>query len=215
MNKLDFSNTTLVMIDGTGTSFDENEKIINQMSKICNFFSIKHFTVSKTNSNISEIIFLKNNLSYEDYQRFCIFEVNKHITTDFAFYMQSDGFIINPTLFDREYFEYDYIGSPWPKKTFSESQTEHLVGNGGFSLRSKKFLNLCANIPQTNINEDFLLCVIFKEYFINNGCKFAPAQLAKKFGLEIQMDESHTLNNVFGFHGKGHLKKAKEMLSIS
>ena len=54
MNKLDFSNTTLVMIDGTGTSFDENEKIINQMSKICNFFSIKHFTVSKTNSNIPE-----------------------------------------------------------------------------------------------------------------------------------------------------------------
>ena len=43
------------------------------------------------------------------------------------------------------FFDYDYIGAPWPNNFVNR------VGNGGFSLRSKKFLELTAKIPYNKI----------------------------------------------------------------
>ena len=79
------------------------------------------------------------------------------------------------------------------------------VGNGGFVLKSKKFLNLEQTIPYTDAHNDVLVTNTYYDYFKYNGCKYAPVDLAVKFSLEHAVPEcKYDLNNTFGFHGKLH-----------
>jgi len=59
--------------------------------------------------------------------------------------VQPDGFVINPDKWDNQFFEYDYIGAPWeqvPHSYLDPWGKPHRVGNGGFSFRSKKLLDV-------------------------------------------------------------------------
>lgn len=214
---LNFDNTTLVMCDGTGSDFFVNEKIISNMVKIAKFKNILHFTTqTECKSYYSELVKIKS-LSYKDYQDFLIYRLNDYIKTDFAFLMQSDGFIVNPNMFNPSFFDYDYIGAPWPQTMFKKVKVDGpVVGNGGFSIRSKKLLELCKNIS-TKVpyywHEDTLISLYYKKHFENAGCNFAPVDLAKQFAIESSIDENHIIENCFGFHGKNHIKKANELLN--
>lgn len=66
-------------------------------------------------------------------------ELNKYIETSYVLIIQYDGFILNPDAWTDEFLEYDYIGAPW---WYTDDCN---VGNGGFSLRSKKLLEILAN----------------------------------------------------------------------
>lgn len=211
---LNFLNTTLVFVDGTGDDFYANENIIKKMRKIVKFYDIKHFTVSSNSSSQSTTVKLTKPLSYREYQAFCIYGVNKEIKTDFALFMQTDGFICNPTKFKNDFFNYDYIGAPWPKNLFKTlSPHNELVGNGGFSLRSKKLLDLCENIPEVIFNEDITICHNYRKQFEVNGCNFAPYEVAKNFSIEIQCSNDHVIEECFGFHGKAHIENATKLLN--
>jgi hypothetical protein len=146
-----------------------------------------------------------NNL--EDYNIFFVEELSKKIDTDFVLTVQPDGFILNPQKWDNQFLEYDYIGAPWPW-TMS-------CGNGGFSLRSKKFLELSSVLLYDKTHheyplcpEDYFLCVKNRQHFINNGCKFAPVDVALRFSFEhpIASIPNHTVVDSFGFHGKHNLR---------
>ena len=78
------------------------------------------------------------------------------------------------------------------------------VGNGGFSLRSKKLLEASASIPiQCNGPEDVFICNDNYDYFIKNGIKYAPVEIADKFSK----DYSQCKNDTFGFHGNKDIIK--------
>jgi hypothetical protein len=183
------------------------------MLQICKFKDIVHFTANTNQvSNLSTVVYTKK-FSYYEYQQFCIYGVNSHVHTDFAFYMQNDGFIVNPNMFDPAFFEYDYIGAPWPKGIFCRKKYNYeIVGNGGFSIRSKRLLNYCQNIPHVTLNEDTTISVRHRPSFEKLGCRFAPVELAKKFSVEMPLDDSHTIENTFGFHGKWNKEKALQLL---
>lgn len=78
-----------------------------------------------------------------------------------------------------------------------------MVGNGGFSLRSKKFLEVSAKlmregkIPQIH-PEDVSLCVWNKDLLDSEGISIAPPELAEKFSIEGDDD---IYDKQFGFHG--------------
>ena len=215
--KLNFNNTTLVMVDGTGSDFFINEKIISNMVKIAKFKNIIHFSnqieCHSFNSNLIKI----KKLSYKDYQDFLLYQINDYINTDFAFFMQSDGFIINPEKFSQSFFDFDYIGAPWPQNIFKKIKVDGpVVGNGGFSIRSKKLLNLCKNIPKGDYfywHEDTMISLYYKKHFEDAGCKFAPIELASQFSIENPLHEGHTIENCFGFHGKAYIDKANNILN--
>jgi len=136
------------------------------------------------------------------YSRFCLKELFKHITTDFIITVQTDGFIINPNLWREEFLEYDYIGAPWPAS--APWCIRNRVGNGGFSLRSRRFLELAAQLDDEYKHEDVLLTNTRYDYFIAKGCRYAPVEVALHFALEAKIpDCDYNLNNCFGFHGKG------------
>ena len=138
--------------------------------------------------------------SKEAYSKFVLQELHKYIKTDFVLIVQWDGWVINPNAWQAQFLDYDYIGAIWPW------HPEGLrVGNGGFSLRSKKLLEL-TNTPKfvyDNRNEDDLICHLNRDYLVSNGIKFAPEDLARYFSYEREMTNLQT----FGFHGDFHMNK--------
>jgi hypothetical protein len=127
----------------------------------------------------------------------------KHISSKYMLSIQDDGFIINPHNWDDGFLKYDYIGAPWP--IGHEWCKRNRVGNGGFVLKSKKFLNLEEAIPYTDAHNDVLVTNTYYDYFKQNGCKYAPIEVAAKFSLEHAVPEcEYNLGNTFGFHGKLH-----------
>jgi hypothetical protein len=143
--------------------------------------------------------------SYTEYNRFIVEKLNTYINTDYCLIVQDDGYIVNPDLWKKEFLEYDYIGAPWP--------WHGVCGNGGFSLRSKKFLELSSQLSYEEDHheyscapEDWFLCVKNRMYFLVNQIKFAPLDLAQTFSFETPMGfPNEGKYNSFGFHGKHNL----------
>jgi hypothetical protein len=59
------------------------------------------------------------------------------------------------------------------------------------------------------------------DYFLKNGCKYAPVELAAKFSLEYPIKEvEYDIDNCFGFHGAfskkaiGYIKMIRQDFSI-
>jgi len=147
-----------------------------------------------------------------------VYELYRHFDSKFILVTQPDGYVINPDQWDEEFLNYDYIGAPWPYRedAFLSPFGEHIrVGNGGFSLRSKKLCMtpLEVDIPfdctsgdfykhfnQNNFNEDGCIAVHNRHLFESNGCKFAPIELAAKFSYESPVPENYGITT-FGFHG--------------
>jgi Protein of unknown function (DUF5672) len=64
-----------------------------------------------------------------DYSHVSLKICPKVCTQDFDIIVQWDGYAVNPEAWTNEFFNYDYIGATWD---------DGLVGNGGFSWRSRK-----------------------------------------------------------------------------
>jgi hypothetical protein len=105
-----------------------------------------------------------------------------------------------------EFLQYDYIGAPW------WYNDECNVGNGGFSLRSKKLQTILQNDPiifETDC-EDHNICRTYGNYLKSKGVKFAPEDVASTFSIEGDLHgkvsgrekyNGDTWNGEFGFHG--------------
>lgn len=155
-----------------------------------------------------------------DYNQWNVFILNhlyKYIDTDFVLLLNDDGFVINPQNWKPEFLNYDYIGAPWPDQHGVGVTGDKRVGNGGFSLRSKYFLEATPKInppdryrEMEKWNEDWYCCVTNRKLFEDYGIKFAPLELAKYFSHELECDEIKDINP-FGFHGR-HLSKYMNLI---
>lgn len=144
-----------------------------------------------------KIFKVEADFSLEKYNKFIIKNLNSYINTDFVLIFQNDGFISNLGAWTDEFLNYDYIGAPW------WYNDENNVGNGGFSLRSKKLMDILAeddHIEETH-PEDHHTCRTYGKYLRDtHGIKFAPQELASRFSVE-----TGNYFNQFGFHSKWHL----------
>jgi hypothetical protein len=152
--------------------------------------------------------------STEKYSSFIINELYKYVDTAYVLIVQYDGFILNPKAWTNEFLKYDYIGAPWLVADWSvdkynfpiELLGKYVVGNGGFSLRSKKLLSLTAKLSkQKKLKkyhpEDAAISVYYREFLEKQGIKFAPVSLAKQFSFEGESLDNYAWNSQLGFHG--------------
>jgi len=126
--------------------------------------------------------------------------------------------VINPSLWDAKFLETDYIGAPWPMEIIQSSdmvagriptnQIPTTVGNGGFSLRSRKFVENSVGLESHHKNEDLNICIFNYNHLASQGVKIADAALAAKFSYERQTHHKPHANRrlfftygTFGFHG--------------
>ena len=146
-------------------------------------------------------------LDYNQYSYFVLYELQNYIETDFVLLVQHDGYVLRPNKWSDDFLMYDYIGAPWAKNVHFTKEGENVrVGNGGFSLRSKKILQAptSLNLPFTEngtgfFHEDGVLCSYHRKQLENAGILFAPVQIAARFSHETDCAESVALS--FGFHG--------------
>lgn len=129
-----------------------------------------------------------------DYSRFMLRELVDHIQTRYCLIIQWDGFVLDATRWDASFLDFDYIGAPWPQ--FHDG---HDVGNGGFSLRSRKLLHACRD-PEFAVShpEDVAICRVNRDLLERKHCiRFADRAAAARFSLERSIPRRPT----FGFHG--------------
>lgn len=139
--------------------------------------------------------------SKDDYSYFMmklLWEYIKDWDVTHVLVIQHDGYILNGDLWDDEWLQYDYIGAVWP---FEDKK--HNVGNGGFSLRSKKLIGdvaLDGHITATHM-EDAQICRSYRSFLERDcGIRFAPESVANQFSFELAAPK----NKTFGFHGDYH-----------
>ena len=192
-------NVTLFQINGVDP--DVGVKSLRYSSREIKFARTILLSHEKPSNLTPEIEFHQTRpLAHSDTSQFHFGELTSFCETEYLLFIQTDGFVINPHLWTDEFLNYDYIGAPWPALPWN---VKNRVGNGGFRLESKKFLDLCVNIPWNGEHDDVLVSNTYKEYFESNGCKFPSIETAAKFALEHKIPEvEYNLDNCFGFHGK-------------
>jgi len=190
--KLD--NVSLICIDDLCP--ERAYELLIDLNKLISFKSTK-LLCSSFNSPLS--VFIPPIKGHGNYDKFVITELYKYIDTDFCMIVQRDGFFINPESWDAQFLEYDYIGAPWG---------DGGVGNGGFSIRSKRLLEFVANHPLSKdpsfsfSPEDGKICSEYrhgKDGLRSFGFTDAPTDIARKFSIEGHIPVT---KETFGFHGK-------------
>ena len=208
MNKLQLPNVTLLGIDCVDTSRLQEAMDISQSN--ISFGSSKLLTDLPVDDK--RRVEIPHIGSTEEYSSFCIKDLYKYVETDFVLIIQYDGFVLNADSWDPEFLKYDYIGSPWlvtdiliTKYGFPQNLRGSLiVGNGGFSLRSKKFLEVSSLLANEGRlaklhPEDNAMCVFHRSLFEDKGIKFATPEVARKFSIEGKQGPLY--DKQFGFHG--------------
>jgi hypothetical protein len=169
----------------------------------------KHFEFGavKLLSSISDtdprVVPIENIDSIEKYSHFFVKKLHNFIETDFVLVIQHDGFILNPEAWTDDFLAYDYIGAPW------WYEDDNNVGNGGFSLRSKKLLNILYHDDSIREHhpEDHHIARTYGDYLRSLGIIFAPEHVASKFSIEgclkepVPVKYGSVWTNEFGFHG--------------
>jgi hypothetical protein len=130
--------------------------------------------------------------SREAYSEFVLRELARHVDLPHALVVQWDGFVVDASRWRDEFLDYDYIGATWP-----QFDDEHNVGNGGFSLRSKRLLDFTASAEFPGHHpEDVSICRTYRALLERKGLRFAPAEVAGRFSFERGAPTES-----FGFHG--------------
>jgi len=154
-----------------------------------------------------------------EYNRMCIEDLHSYIDTEYCLLIQWDGFVIDGNRWQDKFLEYDYIGAPWSVPKGARNN----IGNGGFSLRSKKFLEVSSQLrydpddcewlhPSQKLAlpvapEDWYMCYSNYSHFHKNEIKFPDTKTAYSFSVEHSSSikpynpfDIKTYKS-FGFHG--------------
>ena len=135
-------------------------------------------------------------------EEFCDFMAKRavdYVETERILHVHWDGFVVDPGAWTDEFLDYDYIGAVWP---WLEEWKR--VGNGGFSLRSRRLLEALRDprIVETR-PEDVAICRTYRPLLEERyGIRFAPEEIANLFSVEHGWSPRH-----FGFHGTFHLPR--------
>lgn len=183
-------------------------------------------------------------LGYHEYSFFVVYALHQFIDTDFVIIVQEDGWVVNGSAWREEFTDYDYIGAPihlarvsaksgenrvyqgfgWTQFLGNEEFKIENVFNGGFSIRSKRFLESPARfkipykIPapvgigkfpkvltwedEGNL-EDVQICLYMKDSLEEHGMRFPNIDVAKYFSFEHLTPSIHRnvkLDEVLGHH---------------
>ena len=112
------------------------------------------------------------------------------MNTEYAIFIQYDGFVISGDSFSDSFLDYDYVGLLGHHQEFN-------VGNGGFSLRSSKLLRAVQEfiVPgDLQSPEDVVICRYLRARLEDAlGLKYAPKNVADDFSYEMKKAQKLTL----------------------
>jgi Flp pilus assembly protein TadD len=130
----------------------------------------------------------------EAYSAFVLKCLAPYVLTSHALLVQWDGYVVNPSAWEPAFLQCDYIGAKW----FWQPEGRR-VGNGGFSLRSRRLIGALQD-PRIVLqeNEDLAIGATFRPLLeLDHGIRFATETLADRFAFEA----AYPIGQPFGFHG--------------
>lgn len=132
-------------------------------------------------------------LSSAAYSSFILEKLVDHVQSSHCLVVQWDGHIIDAGRWTPDFLDHDYIGASWPQ--FDDG---HNVGNGGFSLRSRRLMQACRQ-PDfiAHHPEDLAIGRTNRAMLEARGLRFAPRQVADRFAAERAGEPDCS----FGYHG--------------
>ncbi len=217
-------NITLLSVSGQERFL---EKTIRAAEYSCRGFKFKTKILSNVHFTHDFIECVQiGPLDYQGYSDFCLEKLVDYVDTSHVLIFQEDGFILDINRWQDSFLEYDYIGAPWPT-WFDDSYpvTEKTnIGNGGFSLRSKKMLKMIQSFVNVYEDhrpiEDVLIARKYRPILEKMGFKWPSKKLAAQFSVEYPLLENSFNNqdprfiNTFGFHApakkSGYMKLLEE-----
>jgi hypothetical protein len=163
----------------------------------CKLLSDARAFSSHPDLEIVSIAPLQSSAAYSD---FMLNRLADHVATSHCLVTQWDGHLLNAALWQEAYLDYDYIGASWP-----QFEDGHNVGNGGFSLRSRRLMELCRDPAFVAVHpEDVAIGRTNRIWLEERGMRFAPQHLADTFAAERSGDPRLT----FGYHGVWNMPHA-------
>lgn len=197
---------SITLVSVACTKVPETIEAIRKCQAQMTFNKSMLFTHEDVQAEGIEVINIEK-LDYKGYNEFVAMKLWQYIGTDYALVVQNDSWILDGTKWRDEWFYWDYIGAGWPPNMhFTKSGQEVRVGNGGFSLRSRKLLRAptILELPFTDMgtgfpHEDGMLSVHYRDELEQHGIIYAPIDEAVKFSRELDIPEL-TDKSTFGFH---------------
>jgi hypothetical protein len=215
---IDTGDVTLVTV--TGVDIDAAQRALQRSMAGLRFRHVKLIASappSRPDRRIAHVPIPPMTLA--DYNRFILYELHRHIDTVHVLIVQADGFVLNPRRWRPDWLSYDYIGAPWPPmrpKGDGLVPRCNRVGNGGFSLRSRRLMQLVAEHPGSHEHvwpEDVFICLELFGWLSQQGIRFPTPEEAARFSVE---QPEHVFGQSprtsFGFHGKVFLPQAHSWL---
>jgi len=162
-------------------------------------------------------------LDYQGYSEFVMYSLHNYIDTKYALIVQHDGWALNGENWNDDWFNYDYVGGPSHAALLPNGEFQmqynwvgkgdaRVVQNGGFSLRSKAFLEAPSKYgimrrhfkEEILSNEDVQLCCMLRGAMEKVGMKYAPDEVAKYFSFEHlgPPHEGMDITKIFGHHSR-------------
>lgn len=145
--------------------------------------------------------------SAAEYSRFILKDLIEHVDTDFVQIVQWDGYVTRREAWDDAFLDYDYIGARW---WFREPPCN--VGNGGFSLRSRRLLEALRDGEIAGDGpEDDTICLTHRDLLERRyGIRIAPGEVADRYAFEGVNPTGkefgfHRVFNLPYFHGEAEL----------
>jgi hypothetical protein len=226
--KLRLPDVTLLSV--TSVNVDQTSAVLLHCAEGIEFGAVKMLCSALPTVSDPRVQYIRiPPIDFLGYSRLMIEALNEYVQTRHCLVVQSDGFVLDPARWHQEFFEYDYIGAPWPEYVAISGPgnrrlrlDKNPVGNGGFSLRSKKLLEVTSRLRFDRVDfplksEDLLICHYLYDDMRAAGIRFASPEIAALFSIESPGGlYGQSLDTVFGFHGKhwlGQIYAAKPALA--
>jgi len=212
---INLPNVTLIAVSSI-----EIERTIRAFQYSCrsiNFGEVKFVTHEDVNPEGITVHKVPRINSSDEFSKITIYDLPKYVDTEYCILIQYDGFIVHPEQWTDEFLNYDWIGPLWTKghNYFDKNGNSIRVGDG-IALRSQKLMGLASKLnlpwePFTNKGEhkpgfweDSWICVKNRHIYEEHGCKFAPIEMAAKWGRELHTPPIPENEGItpFVFHGR-------------
>lgn len=192
------SNITLVCVENRNHSLAK--EMVLQSTGRMDFADVLMFSDKTDLIPGARHVNIGNQLDLQGYCNLVLKGLVEHINTDHVLIVQWDSMVYNPRRWTDAYLNYDYIGAPWPWQP-----VHNRVGNGGFSLRSRRLLEalqdpvLTVDVNDYNSRqEDNFICLLHRDYLAQSyNIRWPDWSLAREFSYELGDWEPDS----WGFHG--------------
>lgn len=153
-----------------------------------------------------------------DHEYSVLENIGRLFETSHCLFTEWDGAVANPSAWNPKFLDFDFIGAPWvygsqenlfgepnPKHAAPVAGPENCVGNGGFSIRSKKFcVEVAKHVDRSNTHQicsDAWMCRTLRPALEKKKIRFASEELAERFSCENRI-----YSGQFGFHGASTIR---------